>query len=110
MSAGTISVTDSDFKQQVEDTKGLTVVDFWAEWCGPCKMLAPTLDKLAKAYVGKVKFTNLDTQNNMETSSRFGIQSIPTLLLFKDGKLIDSQIGNQGEGRLKSWLDGHLAH
>lgn len=109
MSAGTIAVTDSDFKQQVEDTKGLTVVDFWAEWCGPCKMLMPTLDKLAGEYKGKIKFTNVDTQNNMETPSRFGISNIPALLLFKDGKMVDSQIGNQPYGKLKAWLDGHLS-
>ncbi|HTL53110.1 MAG TPA: thioredoxin [Planctomycetota bacterium] len=109
MTAGTISVTDSDFKAQVEDAKGLTVVDFWAEWCGPCKMLAPTLDKLAKEYTGKVKFTNVDTQNNMEVPSRFGIQQIPTLLMFKDGKMVDSQLGNLPYGKLKSWIDGHLS-
>ena len=108
MSTGTIAITDSDFKAQVEEAKGLTIVDFWAEWCGPCKALAPTLDKLAGEYTGKIKFTNLDTQNNIETPARFGISSIPSLLLFKDGKMVDSQIGNLPYGKLKSWLEGHL--
>ena len=88
-----IAVTDADFETEVEKHDGLTIVDFWATWCGPCRMIAPILDQLATEYAGKVKVTKLDVDANIKTSSRFNVRSIPTLLFFKDGRVVDQIIG-----------------
>ena len=88
-----IVVTDADFEANVEKAEGLTVVDFWATWCGPCRMIAPILDQLSVEYAGKVKVTKLDVDSNQKTSMKFNVRSIPTLLFFKDGKLVDQVVG-----------------
>ena len=88
-----VAVTDADFEQQVEQNDKLTVVDFWATWCGPCRMIAPILDQLAADYKDQVKVTKLDVDANIKTGSRFNVRSIPTLLFFKDGKVVDQIIG-----------------
>ncbi len=85
----TVMITDATFEQEVIKSDRLTVVDFWAEWCGPCRMLAPTLDEIAKQYENEIKVTKLDVDENLETPMAFGIRSIPTLLFFKGGKLVD---------------------
>lgn len=87
------AVTDADFETQVEKTEGLTVVDFWATWCAPCRMIAPVLDQLAQQYDGKARVMKLDVDSNVKTASRFNVRSIPTMLFFKDGKLVDQVIG-----------------
>jgi len=87
------AVTDADFNQQVERAPGLTVVDFWASWCGPCRMIAPILDQLAVEYAGKVKVTKLDVDTNIKTATRFNVRSIPLLLFFKEGKVVDQMVG-----------------
>src|SRR6266849_1039413 len=89
----TVMITDATFEQEVIKSDRLTVVDFWAEWCGPCRMLAPTLDEIAKQYENEIKVTKLDVDENPETPMAFGIRSIPTLLFFKGGKLVDQLIG-----------------
>jgi thioredoxin 1 len=86
-------VTDADFETQVEQGTGLTVVDFWATWCAPCRMIAPVLDQLAAQYDGKARVMKLDVDSNVKTASRFNVRSIPTMLFFKDGKLVDQVIG-----------------
>ena len=91
-SANVKQLTDADFETSV--SKGLTLVDFWAEWCGPCKALAPTIDKLADEYSGRVSVAKLDVDNNQRTPGRLGIRGIPTVMLFKDGKQVDVFIGN----------------
>ncbi|MCX5755860.1 MAG: thioredoxin [Gemmatimonadetes bacterium] len=88
-----VTVTDADFEAQVEQHAGLTVVDFWATWCGPCRMIAPILDQLAEEYTGKVRVAKLDVDSNQKTTTRFNVRSIPAMLFFKDGKLVDQVIG-----------------
>ena len=78
-------VTDQDFDQEVLEADTVVLVDFWAEWCGPCKMVAPVLDDLSQEYDGKIKFTKVDVDENPETAMKYGIRSIPTLLVFKGG-------------------------
>src|ERR1700737_1106955 len=85
--------TDADFEVQVEKGDGLTVVDFWATWCGPCRMIAPILDQLAVDYDGQVKVTKLDVDANIKTATKFNVRSIPMLLFFKDGKVVDQIVG-----------------
>ncbi len=103
-----LTFTDSNFKQEVLNAKGLIMVDFFAVWCGPCKMMAPAVERLAESYKGKVKIGKLDVDENNETSSQYEIQSIPTIIFFKDGKLVDKLVGFQSEEALKKKLDTHL--
>jgi thioredoxin 1 len=91
--AGAVTVTDETFPLAVEAESGVTVVDFWAGWCGPCRALAPIVDNVAKQYSGRVKFAKLDIDDNPATAARFGVRSIPSLLFFKDGELVDRTIG-----------------
>ena len=104
-----IAVTDGDFETQVEKHSGVVVVDFWATWCGPCRMIAPILEQLAVEYAGKVKVTKLDVDNNAKTGMRFNVRSIPTLLFFKDGKLVDQVIGAVPKAALVAKFDQHAA-
>ncbi|NLT02484.1 MAG: thioredoxin [Bacteroidales bacterium] len=85
-------LTDSNFDEWLNAAEPL-IVDFWAEWCGPCKMMAPVVDELAEMYAGKVNIGKLDVDDNNEISSRYGIRNIPTLLFFKNGQLVDKQVG-----------------
>lgn len=105
------SVTDANFKSEVEDFDGVTLVDFWAEWCGPCKIIAPTIDKISKDYSsnGKVKVAKLDVDNNPETAQRFNVMSIPTLLLFKDGQPVKQFVGVRPEPELRDAIDEAVA-
>ena len=86
-------VTDANFDQEVEQSSGLTVVDFWATWCGPCRLIAPILDQISVDYADKVKVTKLDVDANIKTATRFNVRSIPMLLFFKEGKLVDTIVG-----------------
>lgn len=104
-----IAVTDLDFEQQVEQHDGLAVVDFWATWCGPCRMVGPILDQLAGEYAGKVKVTKLDVDSNVKTATRFNVRSIPTILFFKDGKLVDQVIGAVPKTQLDAKFKQHAA-
>jgi thioredoxin 1 len=104
-----IVVTDADFATQVEGSTGLTVVDFWATWCGPCRMIAPILDQLSVEFAGKVKVTKLDVDNNQQTTVKFNVRSIPTLLFFKDGKLIDQVVGAVPKTALAAKFAQHAA-
>lgn len=104
-----VVVTDATFANEVEQQAGLAVVDFWATWCGPCRMIAPILDQLAEDFAGRVKITKLDVDANQATAMRFQVRSIPTLLFFKDGKLVDQVIGAVPKPALAAKFEQHLA-
>jgi thioredoxin len=105
-----IVVSDTDFEVEVEKHSGLAVVDFWATWCAPCRMIAPILDQLAVEYQGRVKVTKLDVDSNQQTASRFNVRSIPTILFFKDGKLVDQVIGAVPKPALESKFKQHATN
>jgi thioredoxin 1 len=102
-----VVVTDSNFEETVKKYP-YVVVDCWAPWCGPCRMLSPTVDAMAKDYKGKVVFAKLNTDDNIGTASKFRIMSIPTLLYFKDGKLVDKSVGALPRPMLESQVGKHL--
>lgn len=104
-----VTVTDADFESVVEQNAGLTVVDFWATWCAPCRMIAPVLEQLAEEYAGKAKVAKLDVDTNVRTASRFQVRSIPTLLFFKDGKVVDQVIGAVPKQQLELKFKEHAA-
>ena len=91
--ANTLAVTDADFENEIEQHEGLAVVDFWAAWCGPCRMIAPIVEQLATEYDGKAKVAKVDVDANQRTASRYNIRSIPQVLFFKGGKVVDTVVG-----------------
>jgi len=93
MMANAVEVKDDNFATEIEQYEGLAVVDFWATWCAPCRMIAPIVEALATEYAGKAKVAKLDVDNNQRTAARFNVRSIPTILFFKDGKLVDQVVG-----------------
>jgi len=105
-SANVVNVTNDNFANEIEQAKGLALVDFWATWCGPCQAIAPVIEQLAEQYVGKLKVAKLDTDANTDTAVRFNVRSIPTVMFFKDGKHIDTVIG--ADPRIKSILEGKI--
>ena len=102
-------VTDAEFEQEVLKADLPVVVDFWAEWCGPCKVISPILEGLAEEYDGKIKFVKVDTEENFETPESYGILSLPTLLVFKEGQQIERITGAHPKGDLMRYLDKALA-
>ena len=100
-----IAVTDASFASEVQQSEVPVVVDFWAEWCGPCKLIAPVLDELAAEYDGRVKVTKLNVDENPQMSAQFGVRSIPTLLFFKNGEKVDQRIGVASKAELKKIFD-----
>jgi len=93
MMANAMEVNDDNFATEVEGNQGLTVVDFWATWCAPCRMIAPMVEQLATDYAGKARVAKLDVDSNQKTAMKFNVRSIPTILFFKDGKLVDQVVG-----------------
>jgi thioredoxin 1 len=102
-------LTDDNFAQEVLQATTPVLVDFWAEWCMPCKMLAPTIDELATEFSGRVKVGKVDTDSSRNTSMKFGISAIPTLILFKGGQMVNKFVGLQQKADLRKALDAVLA-
>ena len=109
MSDKVTHVGDADFDAVVLQSDTPVLVDFWAEWCGPCKMIAPVLDELADAYDGKLKIVKLNVDHNRASAMKYHVRSIPMLLLFKDGQIQDTQIGAVGKGQLTQMIDKGIA-
>ena len=107
MMANAVEVNDGTFAAEIEQCAGLAVVDFWATWCAPCRMIAPMVEALATEYAGKVKVAKLDVDNNPKTSALFNVRSIPTILFFKDGKLIDQVVGAVPRPQLEAKFKEH---
>lgn len=104
----TLTFSDATFESDVLKSEVPVLVDFWAEWCGPCRMMGPTVDQVATDYSGKVKVGKLDVDSNQQTAARYGIRGIPTLLLFKDGKVVDQKVGAIGKPEFQKMLDSHV--
>jgi len=101
-------VTDANFKSEVLESSLPVLVDYWAEWCGPCKMVAPILDEVAKEYAGKLKIAKLNIDDNQKTPGEFGIRGIPTLMLFKSGNVEATKVGALSKSQLTAFIDSNL--
>ncbi|WP_421997444.1 thioredoxin [Reyranella sp.] len=102
------NVTDSSFQADVLDSSEPVVVDFWAEWCGPCKMIAPSLEQIAAEMDGKVKIAKLNIDENQNIAMKYGVRSIPTLILFKNGQPAATQVGAAPKGKLVDWINASI--
>lgn len=101
-------VTDATFSTDVLQAQGPVLIDFWAEWCGPCKMLAPILDQIAEEYAGRLKVVKLNIDENPGTPANFGVRGIPTLMIFKNGNLEATKVGALSKSQLAAFIDSHL--
>jgi thioredoxin 1 len=101
-------VSDASFDSDVLKSDKPVLVDYWAEWCGPCKMIAPILDEAAKDYTGRLQIAKMNVDENHDVPAKFGIRGIPTLMLFKDGQLAATKVGALSKSQLTAFLDGHL--
>ncbi|MDH4275403.1 MAG: thioredoxin TrxA [Gammaproteobacteria bacterium] len=108
MSEHIVHVSDDTFEQEVLKADGPVLVDYWAEWCGPCKMIGPILDELAKDYKGRIKVAKLNVDDNPVTPPKFGIRGIPTLMLFKQGNVEATKVGAASKSQLTAFIDQHL--
>ena len=106
---GVAKVSDADFEAQVLKASEPVVVDFWAEWCGPCKMIAPALEEIAGSLSGKVKIVKLNVDESPQTAQKYGIMSIPTLMMFKNGELASRQVGAAPKQKLEAWITSAAA-
>jgi thioredoxin 1 len=104
----TKQIKDNEFESEVINSKLPVLIDFWAEWCGPCRMLAPILDQLSEEMHDKVKIVKMNIDENPETPSKFGVRGIPTMLLFKEGKQIATKVGVQPKNALQAWINSSL--
>jgi len=108
LSGSVVYVTDETFEQEILKAEGSVLVDYWADWCGPCKMIAPILEEIAEEYAGKVKVTKLNIDENPETPPKYGIRGIPTLMLFKNGNVEATKVGAMSKSQLAAFLDSNL--
>ncbi len=100
-----VNITDAQFEQDVLESKGISIVDFWAPWCGPCHTMAPALEAFAEGNAGKVNVFKLDVDDNPKTAEKYGIRSIPTVIFFRDGAQVDVNVGAMSESALQGKLD-----
>ncbi len=108
MSQGIVNVTDGSFEDEVLKSPEPVLVDYWAEWCGPCKMITPVLEEIAKEYAGKLKIAKLNIDENTATPPKYGIRGIPTLMLFKNGNVEATKVGAVSKSQLSAFIDGNL--
>ena len=108
MSDSIVHVTDASFEEQVLKSTLPVLVDYWAEWCGPCKMIAPILDDIAREYAGKLKVAKVNIDDNQATPAKFGIRGIPTLMLFKNGNVEATKVGALSKSQLTAFVDSNL--
>jgi thioredoxin 1 len=107
-SMATKTVTDASFQQDVLNASGPVLVDFWAEWCGPCKMIGPALEELSNELADKVTIAKLNIDDSPDAPTRYGVRGIPTMILFKDGQPVATKVGAEPKGRIQGWLEGAL--
>jgi len=103
-----VHITDDTFESEVLQSQTPVLVDYWAEWCGPCKMIAPALDQIAAEYTGRLKVAKLNIDENQSTPPKYGIRGIPTLMLFKNGELAATKVGALSKAQLTAFIDSHL--
>jgi thioredoxin 1 len=103
-----LTITDENFATEVEGAEGLVMIDFWAVWCGPCRAIAPIVEQLADEYDGRVRVGKLDVDSNQRTTTRFNVRSIPSVLFFKDGKLVDTVVGAVPRQMLQRAIEAHI--
>jgi thioredoxin 1 len=108
MSDKIVHITDASFEQDVIKSDTPVMVDFWAEWCGPCKMIAPVLDELANDYAGRLKICKLNVDSNTQTAPKFGIRGIPTLIIFKNGEVAGTKVGALSKSQLAAFIDSMI--
>jgi thioredoxin 1 len=108
MAANISHVTDASFEQEVLQSQTPVLVDYWADWCGPCKMIAPILDELARDYDGKLKVVKMDTDKNTDVPVKYGVRGIPTLMLFKNGNVEATKVGALSKSQLAAFIDSNL--
>ena len=104
----TVHVTDATFDTEVRNSPVPVVVDFWAEWCGPCRMIGPALEEISEAYAGKVKIAKVNVDENPDVASRLGVRGIPALFVFKDGQVVSNRAGAAPKAALQAWIDSSI--
>ena len=104
----TYSTNDDNFEKDITDSKVPVIVDFWAEWCGPCKQIGPILEEIAIEHESKIKVLKINIDENPQTPQKFGVRGIPTLMLFKEGKLVESKVGSLPKTTLEAWIQSNL--
>ncbi len=102
-----MTLTDDSFEQEIDQGEGLAVVDFWAEWCGPCRAVGPVIESIAEEYAGRIKVGKLDVDSNRQTTERFNVRSIPSILYFKDGELVETVVGVRPKHELEQLIQAH---